>query len=169
LGAGGSIADSARILVSSGATFDVSALESFTVGGAQAIGGAGTIAGNLSLASGAGLIVFDLNTPLTVTGTVSLANNFSIASLRGADGGAFDWSSVDDGVYTIISNIGSSFDNIENFGELNKVPIGGDRFAYFSEGSLQVNVVPEPSTYALLVLAGLGLAGYAARRRQRQK
>jgi hypothetical protein len=30
-------------------------------------------------------------------------------------------------------------------------------------------VVPEPSTYALLVLAGLGLAGYAARRRQRQK
>jgi hypothetical protein len=30
-------------------------------------------------------------------------------------------------------------------------------------------VVPEPSTYALLALSGLALAGYAARRRQRQK
>jgi len=32
-----------------------------------------------------------------------------------------------------------------------------------------VALVPEPSTYALLSLAGLALAGYAARRRQRQK
>ncbi len=32
-----------------------------------------------------------------------------------------------------------------------------------------VDVVPEPSTYALLALSGLALAGYAARRRNRQK
>jgi len=31
------------------------------------------------------------------------------------------------------------------------------------------SAVPEPSTYALLALSGLALAGYAARRRQRQK
>jgi hypothetical protein len=30
-----------------------------------------------------------------------------------------------------------------------------------------VALVPEPSTYALLALSGLALAGYAARRRRR--
>jgi hypothetical protein len=39
--------------------------------------------------------------------------------------------------------------------------------AFFDNASLEV--VPEPSTYALLALSGLALAGYAARRRQRQK
>ncbi len=165
----GSIATSSAVVVGAGATFDVSALAaSFNVGGSQAIGGAGTIDGNLSLAAGAGLIVFDLNTPLTVTGTVTLDDTFSIASLLSIDGTAFDWSSVADGTYTLIAN-GSSFDNIQNFGEFNQTSIGGGRFAYFSEASLEVNVVPEPSTYALLALSGLALAGYAARRRQRQK
>jgi hypothetical protein len=33
--------------------------------------------------------------------------------------------------------------------------------------SIEIAVVPEPSTYALLAVSGLALAGYAARRRQR--
>jgi hypothetical protein len=36
-----------------------------------------------------------------------------------------------------------------------------------SELSANISVVPEPSTYALLSLAGLALGGYAARRRRR--
>jgi hypothetical protein len=39
----------------------------------------------------------------------------------------------------------------------------------FPDAGLQITGVPEPSTYVLLTLSALGLAGYAARRRQRQK
>jgi hypothetical protein len=73
---------------------------------------------------------------------------------------------VADGTYTLINST-SSFSNIQNFGEGNKTSIGGDRFAYFSEGSLQLNVVPEPSTYALLVLSAAGLGAHMIRRRRR--
>lgn len=136
------------------------------VSSGAAIGGNGTIAGAMSLASGANFMVFDLNTALTVTGTVTLDNSFGVNSLLGANGLALDFSTISNGTYTLISST-SSFSNIQNFGNSNKVSIGGDRFAYFSEGSLQLNVVPEPSTYALLVLSALGCAGRVIRRRRR--
>lgn len=136
------------------------------VGSGNAIGGNGTIAGAMSLASGAKFMVFNLNAPLTVSGTVSLDNTFSITSLLGADGSAIDWATISNGTYTLINST-SSFTNIKDFGETNKVSIGGDRFAYFSEGSLQLNVVPEPSTYALLVLSAAGLGAHLLRHRRR--
>jgi autotransporter-associated beta strand protein len=44
--------------------------------------------------------------------------------------------------------------------------IGGQDFAFYDvSGTLEV--VPEPSTYALLILAGAGLAGHVCRRRYR--
>jgi autotransporter-associated beta strand protein len=137
-----------------------------SVGANNAFGGTGTVGGALSLAAGADFIVFNLTSALTVTGAVTLDNTFSINSLLGANGAAIDWSSVADGTYTLINST-SSFSNIQNFGSANQVSIGGDRFAYFSEGSLQLNVVPEPSTYALLALSALGLAGHVIRRRRR--
>ena len=136
------------------------------VGAGAAIGGTGAIAGPMSLAAGANFIVFNLTDSLAVTGAVSLDNTFSINSLLGSNGLGLDWSTVADGTYTLIDST-SSFSNIQNFGETNKASIGGDRFAYFSEGSLQLNVVPEPSTCALLALSALGLAGHVIRRRRR--
>ena len=136
------------------------------VGAGAAIGGTGTIAGPMSLAAGANFIVFNLTDSFAVTGAVSLDNTFSINSLLGSNGLGLDWSTVADGTYTLIDST-SSFSNIQNFGETNKASIGGDRFAYFSEGSLQLNVVPEPSTCALLALSALGLAGHVIRRRRR--
>jgi hypothetical protein len=45
---------------------------------------------------------------------------------------------------------------------------GGSTGTYnFNDGAPQVTLVPEPSTYALLGLAGLALGGYAMRRRKR--
>jgi autotransporter-associated beta strand protein len=137
-----------------------------SVGANNAFGGTGTVGGALSLAAGADFIVFNLNSALTVTGAVTLDNTFSIGSLLGANGAAIDWSLVANDTYTLINST-STFSNIQNFGEANKTSIGGDRFAYFSEGSLQLNVVPEPSTYALLVLSAAGLGAHMIRRRRR--
>jgi len=132
-----------------------------TVGSLGSIGGLGTIAGDLFLASGADF-VFDLNGPLIVdSGTVSFGG-LSIADIVGLT------SATAEGVYTLIDGTATfDFSNVSNFGSNNAVSLGDGKFAYFSEGSLQVNVVPEPSTYALLALAGAGFAGYVIRRRRR--
>jgi hypothetical protein len=50
-------------------------------------------------------------------------------------------------------------------GEANAFNLGGGKQAYFSAGSLVVNVVPEPSTYALLALGVVGVLIALRRRR----
>jgi len=123
-----------------------------TVSSGARIGGNGTIGGNLALDSGA-QFVLNLSTPLTVLGTVSLDNTFSIASLVNADGSVIDWSGVAENTYTVISN-NSSFSNIQNWGYANRaINLGGGREAYFDTGSLDLHVVPEPATWALLAFS----------------
>jgi len=135
-----------------------------SVGNAAWIGGSGSLAGGLSLASGA-LFVFDPLTSFNVSGAVTLDNSFGVASLVNANGSAFNWGSVSEGTYTLI-NTTSTFNNIQNFGAANAASIGSGRSAYFQNGSLQLVVVPEPSAIALAGL-GVALAGYAAWKRRR--
>jgi autotransporter-associated beta strand protein len=144
-----------RLNISGSVTSDV------TIGAGATLAGLGTIDGNLSFESGANF-VFDLTGPLIVnTGTVSF-EGFSLSNLVGLT------SAVDLGSYTLIGGTATfNFDNVSDFGEVNKVDIGGGKFAYLDSGSFVVEVIPEPSTYALLVLAGAGFAGYVIRRRRR--
>ena len=128
------------------------------------IGGTGSLAGGLTIASG-GLFAFNpLDPTLDVTGAVSLDNSFSVASLVNPDGSAMNWGSVDDGTYTLIGTTVSPFSNIQNFGVANAANIGAGRTAYFTDGSLQLVVVPEPSTFAMLGSV-MAVGFFLARRR----
>jgi len=129
------------------------------------IGGDGTINGNLTLANGA-LFAFDTTDTLDLGGTLTLDASFGVASLRNTSGGAIDWSSIGNATYTLIS--GASLptfttSNITNFGSDSAFDIGGGRSAYFTNGSLALVVIPEPSTWALL--SG-SLAAFAIFRRR---
>jgi hypothetical protein len=126
-----------------------------------ALGGNAKIVGDLSFSNldPFGLL-FNPNWTLNVSGTTTFGvgagihNTFGIANLVGLD------SSVDLGSYTLI-NGDVDFTNVINVGLANAVDIGDGKLAYFSSGSLVLNVtaVPEPSSLALFGLVGcvLGL------------
>ena len=91
-------------------------------------------------------------------------NTFSVASLVNANGTAVDWSTVSNGTYTLIGS-SSNFSNISNWGLANKATgLAGGKEAYFQAGSLQLVVIPEPTTWALL---GVGLTTMVVFRRRR--
>jgi autotransporter-associated beta strand protein len=134
-----------------------------SVAGGARIGGDGSLAGGLGLGVQAQFIFNPLAT-LDVVGAVTLDNLFSVESLVKSDGSAIDWGSIADGTYTLI-NTTSTFNNISNFGAGNAADIGGGRTAYFQNGSLQLVVVPEPSTFVMLgCIAACG--GLLLRRRR---
>jgi fibronectin-binding autotransporter adhesin len=136
-----------------------------TVSGTARIGGTGSLAGDLTILSD-GLFVFNPDDPtLNVVGAVTLDDTFSVASLVNLDGTAINWDSVANGIYTLIGTTASSFSNITNFGDNNPYDIGGGRSAYFQDGSLNLVVVPEPSTFALL--GGVAAVGVFMMRRRR--
>jgi hypothetical protein len=106
---------------------------------------------------------FSSSGPLLVgSGTVSFAAGFGIGSIAGLD------SSVAEGTYTLLNETTGgtiSFANLANVGAGNAFDLGSGKSAYFQQGSLQVVVVPEPSTLGLAA-AGLALAALGAWRRR---
>ncbi len=105
-------------------------------GSGTVVGGSGTIEGGLTLDPGAALAFSEQDT-LTVTGDVELDSTFGIDDLCGLD------SNASDGSYTLIAGTATTFGvlGLENWGIENAADLGGGKFAYFSEGSLVLNVV----------------------------
>jgi len=155
------IEGSSGLTIASGATLDVSGLGSgFTLGNGQSLGGAGSILGNVVFGAGSKFaFTSDLVQQLTlVTGSASFASSFGIGDVLGLD------ESTALGTYTLLAGT-VDFTNIIDVGFGNAQPIGGEKWAYFEEGSLQLVIVPEPGT---LALTGLGLAAaiWVVRRRR---
>ena len=147
--------------VSNGTLFvngdQTSATGATTVENGGAFGGSGTIGGTLTLDAGANF-VFSLTDTLTTVGAVSFGG-FSIANVVGLD------ETVADGIYTLIDSTTIEFNNISNVGIGEAYNLGNGQYAYFQNGSLQLVVVPEPGTYALI--GGLLALGYVMLRRRR--
>ncbi|MEX2607303.1 MAG: PEP-CTERM sorting domain-containing protein [Kiritimatiellia bacterium] len=132
-------------------------VSNFSVGANGVLGGTGTIGGTVDFASGAKLY-FDPSSSLTINDDVTFGG-FDIGDLVGLD------SSVSLDTYNLIVGTGTiDFTNISDVGVGNAVGIGGGKSAYFQEGSLQLVVIPEPST---LILLGISLACLAVFRRRK--
>ena len=135
-------------------------LSDVSVSSGAAFGGSGVLGGNLTLEAGA-QFVFSLSDALTVNGSSVSFGRFGIDDLVGLD------STVPNGVYTLIDGTATiDVANLLHVGEASAFDLGGGKEAYFSIGSLVVNVVPEPSTCALLGLAAVALGGHVLRQRR---
>ena len=129
------------------------------VGSGNTLAGGGTVGGSLAFSAGSKLLL-DLINPLTVNGAFVSFADFDAGDLVGLS------SSTPLGTYTLIDGLATvDTANLGNLGAANAFSLGGGKSAYFTQGSLVLNVVPEPSTYGLL-LGALALAAAAIRRRR---
>lgn len=132
----------------------------FTVKNGGILGGSGTIANAVTFETGAQFL-FDAANALTIDGAVSFGG-FGIGNVAGLS------SLTAEGIYNLIVGSGViDFSNISNVGLANALDIGGGKSAYFQEGSLQLVVVPEPSSFALIVSLAASFFLIARRRKVR--
>jgi hypothetical protein len=189
----GGLASTSSIVVTSGATFDVSGLSGgFTFGSGQTLGGSGSINGLTTFASGSHLAPGNSPGTITFTNGVTL-NNGSILDFE--LGTTSDLIRVSGGLLTGSASAGGITLNLANSGgfapatyilfdftgattssfDLSDFTLGSTISGYTYSLALNGNAleltsvataIPEPSTYALIFGAGvLGVAGYRRRRR----
>jgi fibronectin-binding autotransporter adhesin len=104
------------------------------VASGAAIGGSGTLGGDLVLSNGA-QVVFSTTDTLTVDGSSVDLGSLAITDLVGLD------SSVANGTYTLMDGTATfDFTDVQHLGSANAYFLGDGKSAYFQEGSLQVVV-----------------------------
>ncbi len=130
-----------------------------TLGQGAVMAGSGTLIGSLAFEEGA-LFELSLSAPLTVTGAISFGEGFGIANILGLD------STTAFGTYILIAGTEVNFSHLglANWGAANAYNLGNGKYAYFKQGSLQVEVIPEPSTWALL-FGSIAAGAFRYRRR----
>ena len=158
-----------------------------TLGGSGAIGGATTISGILAPGNSIGTLtvandvtwnggenwVFELGAAGPTIGSSGTSDLLSITGagsdfLKGTGASwSFDFAGTGDlGWYKLVEWAGTSDFAANDFLGTN---LGGGYTSEFSiqDSALYVNVVPEPSTYALLALSAAGFGWHVIRRRRR--
>ncbi|WFB34970.1 autotransporter-associated beta strand repeat-containing protein [Kiritimatiellota bacterium B12222] len=111
-------------------------------------GGSGTVTGDITFAEGSSY-AFSLNDTLTTSGSIYF-EGFGITDLAGLD------SATMNGMYNLISGTVNTA-NLANIGLENAQDLGGGKKAYFEINSLDVVVIPEPSTWALVMISLLAI------------
>ncbi len=153
------------ILVSAGTLYVTGALTSsgtVSVTGTGSIGsgdaGSG-ITGNVNIAAG-GTLDISQGLLTLAPGTTLSFGGFDFGDIIG-----FDVNTAAVGTHTLVlGDFTLDTTNLANFGAGNALDLGGGRSAYFSEGSLAVTIIPEPSA---ALLAGIGALAMLRRRRLR--
>lgn len=184
----GSIAGS--VAVGSGATLDTATfLPEFVLAGGNTLSGSGTVLGKVRLQNGARIapgditagkltlqtglelnntggntLEFGLGTVsdlLAIVGGTFLGNHTGVTTISISDAGGFG-----EGVYTLMTWSGSTAQDVDltDF-QLNLLPNGLSGSLQLGTDSLQLTVIPEPNTAALLAMTSVGVLGFRRRRR----
>ena len=140
----------------------VTATNGVNVQSGGVIGGGGEIQGDLALQTGAKLQFLPGST-LSVTGNVILPSSFGVDDLLGLS------VSTPVGTYVLIDTTEASFGllAIQNWGIENAYQLGGGKSAFFREGSLILEVIPEPASYAIFMQVAVAGFCLVSRRRRR--
>jgi autotransporter-associated beta strand protein len=178
----GSIGSTPIIDILSGATFDVSAKNGFTLGGMQSLMGRGTVLGGVVATPGSQIVPGDSAGILTISGNLTLNSgallDFELANTSASDKISMTGSTLylnnqqfSDFVFTPLGGFGAgTYILIDaggiqgNLGNSLSGNIGGLPASLSTSGNdLVLNVVPEPSIWILLATAGLALFAYVRR------
>jgi fibronectin-binding autotransporter adhesin len=159
---------------------------STTVSGSGVLSGTGTMGGAVTVGGGGTLAIGNSPGTMTFNNDLTLElNSTSIFEINGFDPGQFDLALGGAGSQTVTFNgtlqlVFADGFNTEgsvkifdfeaysgSFTSVSSTGLASGYSATFDQLNGTLTVVPEPSTYAMIILAGAGLAGHLIRRRRR--